>query len=141
MRLSTKTRYGVRLMIELGLNYQKGYVQLNEIAAKQSVSEKYAEQIISSLKSAGLVQSQRGAQGGYRLARTASSITLREIVENLEGTLELSDHTKGEKVSTSGVHFVWKRLSDSIAKTLDGINLEEVVEESRKKSGAIVYEI
>lgn len=141
MRLSTKTRYGVLLMVELGLNYQNGFVQLNDISREQNVPEKYAEQIIGLLKSAGLVHSQRGAQGGYRLSKPAKSITLREIVENLEGTLDLTDHEKSGKSPASGVNLVWKKLSDAIQKILEGITLEEVAEDSRKRTGTIVFEI
>ena len=144
MRLSTKTRYGVRLMMELGLHRQNGFAQLNDIARKQGISEKYSEQIISSLKSAGLVQSQRGAQGGYQLTRPASQVTLREIVETLEGSLNLLDCLEGPgcpKSGRCGPQKVWQKVTDAIGQVLEKTTLEDVVEDCRKLTEKGAYEI
>lgn len=144
MRLSTKTRYGVRLMMELGLNYQNGFVQLNEIAKKQGISEKYSEQIISALKSAGLVQSQRGAQGGYQLTKPASAITMKEIVESLEGSLNLLDCLDSQSCKKSGrcsPQKVWKKLTDAMTEVLGNTTLEDIVEDCQTQMDNHVYEI
>lgn len=144
MRLSTKTRYGVRLMMELGLNAQNGFVQLNDIAKKQGISEKYSEQIISSLKSAGLVQSQRGAQGGYLLSKPASAITLKEIVETLEGSLNLLDCLDGTGCQKSGrcsPQKVWRKLTEAISDVLQNTTLEDVVEDCKVQNERGIYEI
>lgn len=144
MKLSTRTRYGVRLMMELGLHYQGGFVQLNDIARNQAISEKYSEQIIGVLKAAGLVQSQRGSQGGYRLSRPASSITLREIFETLEGTISLLDCQEGKSCKKSGKcssQNVWNKLTDAIGNVLENTSLEDVVEDCRKQMAQSVYEI
>ena len=79
MRLNTKVRYGARAMLELALHYQEGPASLSQIAAAQEISEKYLELLFASLRSAGLVHSQRGARGGYTLARPPEQITLRDI--------------------------------------------------------------
>ena len=79
IRISTKGRYGTRAMLELGLSKGNGTMLLREIADSQDISVKYLEQIIPSLKSAGLVNSSRGASGGYSLARPAKEITIKEI--------------------------------------------------------------
>ena len=85
MRTSTRSRYGVRLMLELALSHGKGPIFLKDIARRQEISDKYLSQIIIPLKSAGLVSSHRGAHGGYVLQREPARITIREIVEVLEG--------------------------------------------------------
>jgi Rrf2 family transcriptional regulator, cysteine metabolism repressor len=79
MKLNTKIRNGTRAMLELALHHQKGVVNLSDIAASQEISEKYSELSFSSLRSARLVYSQRGVQGGYVLARPHEQITLRYI--------------------------------------------------------------
>ena len=85
MKLNTKMRYGTRAMLELALRYEAGAVSLAQVAASQEISDKYLEILFASLRSAGLVNSQRGARGGYSLARPPEQITLREIFDVLEG--------------------------------------------------------
>ena len=89
IRISTKGRYGTRLMLELALNYGNGTMLLKEVAQSQDISVGYLEQIIPNLKAAGLINSSRGAHGGYELARPPEEINLKEIVEALEGPLSL----------------------------------------------------
>jgi Rrf2 family transcriptional regulator, cysteine metabolism repressor len=84
MKLNTKMRYGTRVMLELALNHQKGVVSLSDSVASLEISEKYLEPLFSSLRSAGLVCSQRGVQGGDVLARPPEQITLRDIFYVLE---------------------------------------------------------
>src|SRR4030067_739218 len=91
MKLSTRSRYGVRLMLALGVKSNQGPIFLKDIARSEEISEKYLSQIIIPLKAKGLVSTFRGAHGGYILARRASEIRLREIVEPLEGDLCLVD--------------------------------------------------
>ena len=86
MKLSTKMRYGARAMLELALDNEKGVVSTREIASHQQVSTKYLEHLLASLRSAGLVRSVRGAQGGHALAKPADEINLRDIYTALEGT-------------------------------------------------------
>ena len=90
MKFSTRTRYGTRLMIRLGLSDTKDPVLLKDIAKKEGMSEKYLSQIIIPLKAAGLVDSFRGAHGGYSLARQPRHITVGDIVFALEGEIDLS---------------------------------------------------
>lgn len=117
-------------------------MQLGEIAKNQDISEKYSEQIISHLKSAGLVISQRGSQGGYMLSRSPSDINLREIVETTEGVLSLSDNnTQNGKNENSPTRNVWEMLSKTIADTLEGITLENMVDDYKKINSLQLYEI
>ena len=98
MKLSTKGRYGARLMLELALEYGKGPVLLKEVAERQEISEKYLGHLISPLKAAGLINSTRGAHGGYTLAKASKDITLAEVVQAVEGNLSVV-----ECVSSPGV--------------------------------------
>ena len=142
MKISTRARYGSRLMLELGVYYGKGPIFLRDIAKREDISEKYLSQIIIPLKSAGLVDSVRGAHGGYMLARPPKKITMREIVEVLEGSLNLVEcvraPSKCARVSQCITRDLWSKLSENIAKTLDKITLDGLVKDYREKKGQMV---
>ena len=87
MKISTKRRYGLRLMTDLAVYHDQGLIPLKEIAARQEISEKYLEQIMMQLNRSGLVRSVRGAQGGYMLAKTPEDITVGAVLRVLEGSL------------------------------------------------------
>jgi Rrf2 family protein len=131
MKLSTRSRYGVRMMYELAVNYGKDPVILKDIAARQDISEKYLSKLIIPLKGARLVNSSRGSHGGYLLARDPSKITLREIVEILEGDITPVECVKNKAIcGRSGscpTRDIWCRLDSSIAGFLDGITLDAIV--------------
>lgn len=146
MKISTRARYGTRLMLELGLHYGKGAVFLKEIAKAEEISEKYLSQIIIPLKSAGLVDSFRGAKGGYVLQRPPSQITLKDIVEVLEGSLELLGCTKNpsicNRVSRCVTRDIWNLLGRTISQTLESKTLEDLVKMHKDKQGrALIYHI
>jgi len=145
MKLSTKGRYGVRLMLDLAMNFDKGPVYLKDIAKRQEISEKYLWQLISVLKNAGLVNSERGAKGGYFLARHPGKITLRDIVPLLEGDLCLVDCINNplscKKVDTCVARDVWKQVSDVLLNKLESFTLENLVEKQKNKSGNLNYVI
>ncbi|HOQ12425.1 MAG TPA: Rrf2 family transcriptional regulator [Spirochaetota bacterium] len=135
MKISTRSRYGLRLMIYLALNESGSPVFLKDIAAKEEISEKYLSQIIISLKSSGLVRTFRGAHGGYLLSRPASQITLREIIESLEGDLSLVDCVTNpalcKKSSQCTARTVWDEMSFLIIDFLSSTTLEDLVNKSR----------
>ncbi|OHD56341.1 MAG: hypothetical protein A2Y33_12095 [Spirochaetes bacterium GWF1_51_8] len=139
MKISTRSRYGLRLMFELGLRYHEPLVQLKVIADTQQISEKYLSQIIIPLRAAGLVESVRGSQGGYRLAKTPQSITVREVIETLEGSLYPVDCSDGKECPRQKIcpsTSVWTRLGDKIIETLDAITLENMIEDYRNRISA-----
>jgi len=140
MRISTKTRYGVRLMLNLALAYGKGPKFLNEIEA---ISEKYLGHIVAVLKSAGLITSFRGAKGGYALSRNPAKISLREIVEPLEGDMSIIErHGTGDgKISQRVSNTVWAELSNVIQKTLESHNLEDLTRMCSEEYNLIMYNI
>jgi len=141
MKLTTKGRYGLRAVIDLALHENEEAVALSQIAERQGISMNYLEQLIAKLKKAGIVNSTRGAQGGYKLAVKAEQISIGDILRALEGDLspvDCSEITGAE--GTAGcinsdscvTKYVWKRISDSINEAVDGIMLSELVDESRK---------
>jgi len=148
MKLSTRSRYGVRLMLDLAQAFSsgKGQVFLKDIAREEEISEKYLSLIIIPLKAAGFVSSTRGAHGGYTLARQPSSITLKEIVDVLEGETCLVDCVKNPsscpRSHTCASRDLWSDLSDTISRTLSSITLENLMRRSREKvEGAGIYHI
>ena len=131
MRLSTRSRYGTRLMLELALNYHKGNVYLKDVAREEDISEKYLSHLVIPLKANGLISSSRGAHGGYRLAKSPSRITVKDIVQTLEGNLSPVECIKNpsvcKRVPGCVTRDVWKKLDEKISDTLNSITLEDLV--------------
>ncbi len=132
MKISTKGRYGLRAVLDIAMHADSEAVALSSIAARQHISISYLEQLISKLKKAGIVNSIRGAQGGYVLARPAEEISVGDILRCLEGNLNpvecseiLGGSCAGSDVCVT--KFVWKRISDSINQAVDGLMLSELV--------------
>jgi Rrf2 family protein len=132
-------------MLELALNYGKGPVVLKDIAKNEEVSQKYLSHIIIPLKGMGLVSSNRGAQGGYVLSKPPSQITLREIVEVLEGELSLVECLKNpsvcRRVPICVTRNIWSRLGDEISKTLASVTLEDLAKMYEEKGKQAMYSI
>jgi Rrf2 family protein len=139
MKLSTRTRYGVRLMVALAENYGKTSVFLKDIAKGEDISEKYLSLIIIPLRGVGLVNSIRGAHGGYNLAKAPSQITLKEIVDVLEGDCSLVDCVKNpsscSRVPICASHDIWATIGDKISETLSSITLDTLVRMNQEKAG------
>ena len=125
-------------MVALALNYGKGLVFLKDIAKTESISEKYLSQIIIPLRGVGLVNSSRGAYGGYSLAREPSQITLKEIMDVLEGDCSLVDCVKNPskcpRVPICASHDVWAIIGEKISETLSGISLDTLVKLNQEKA-------
>lgn len=141
MKLSTKGRYGLRAMIDLAKHSTDEPVSITSISDRQGISERYLEQLMGLLKKGGLVKSIRGAGGGYMPAKKLEEISVGDVLRALEGNLELVDcpglvPEDGCKSADSCVtKYVWKRINDSINQTVDEINLDQLVTESRKMCG------
>lgn len=134
MKLSTRSRYGVRLMYELALRHGGGPVILKDIANTQEISEKYLSKLIIPLKVAKLVRASRGSHGGYNLMRDPSEISIREIVEVLEGDLTTVDCVHNGASCTRSqacpIKEIWHNLDKSVLDFLGGIKLSDVVKKS-----------
>lgn len=136
MKLSTKGRYGLRALIDLAQHCGDEAVSISSIAARQKISEGYLEQLVARMKKAGLVTSTRGALGGYRLAKPAHEISVGDVLRALEGDLravECPGESGGcREADLCVTKYVWQRINDSIARTVDEIRLDQLVEESRE---------
>lgn len=141
IKLSTKGRYGTRLMVNLARHYTNGQeaIILKNVSEQEGISIRYLEQIIIPLKIAKLVKSIRGAGGGYTLARKPSEIKVCDILHALEGTCSLvecaEDETFCDKTATCGTYEIWKGATDLLKGYFDRITLEEVMTISDAKAG------
>ncbi len=139
MKISTKGRYALRLMLDLAVNHTGEPVSLKDIAKRQEISDKYLEQIISVLNRAGYVRSIRGAQGGYLLARRPEEYTVGMILRLTEGSLApvacAEEDTSCGRIQHCTVSMVWKKLNDAVNGVVDGITLAELVDCEKQKSG------
>lgn len=140
MRISTKARYALRLMLDVAANAGvDGCVSLKDAAERQEVSVKYLEQIVARLTRAGLLVSSRGSQGGYRLARDAADCTAGEIIRAAEGNLAPvaclaagpNRCPRADRCDTLGF---WSGLHEAINGYVDGVTLADMVAGGRKKS-------
>jgi Rrf2 family cysteine metabolism transcriptional repressor len=136
MKLSTKTRYATRAMLELADNFGNGPLQTRIIAKHQEISIKYLEQLMAALKSAGLIKSQRGAKGGYVLSQPPEKIKLSEIFDIFEGpivTVEcVSDKKFCDKADDCVARQVWCEIQKTIKVILESITLQDALDRAKK---------
>lgn len=137
MKLSTKGRYGLRALIDLAQHSEEEAVSISSIALRQNISESYLEQLIGKLRKAGMVKGIRGAQGGYRLAKPAETISVGDVLRVLEGDLRAVECSALTEEGCQGADlcvtkYVWQKINESIAKTVDEMMLDQLVEESKK---------
>lgn len=136
MKISTKGRYGLKAVLDIAMHDEASSV--SSIAARQCISENYLERLIAMLKKAGIVNSLRGAQGGYVLARPAEDISVGEVLRALEGDLNPVDCAEidgsgdfCEGADTCITKFVWKRISDSINQAVNNLMISELARDGR----------
>lgn len=138
MKLSTKGRYGLRAMIDLAQYGGEGPVSIASIAARQRISENYLEQLIAKLRRAGLVKGLRGAGGGYFLSRPPEEVSVGDILRALEGNLNpvecpgLVGDGGCDGADLCVAKYVWKRINESVNRTVDEMKLCDLVKESRR---------
>lgn len=137
MKISTKGRYALRMMIEFGMNLDR-CTKISQVAARQGISDKYLEQIVTLLHRAGYVRSSRGAQGGYMLTRKPEEYTVGMILRQTEGSLSpvscLDDEVNQcERASHCAALTVWQQLKDAIDQVVDSVTLADLVEEQKKR--------
>lgn len=146
MKLSTKGRYGLRAFIDIAVHSEEEPVSLASVAVRQNISISYLEQLMTKLRKAGLIESVRGANGGYILAKKAGNISVGEVLRALEGELmpvecaaleEGAEHCAVESCCSTKI--VWKKINDSLNETVNNIFIDELVKESKKgqKEGAL----
>jgi len=128
--MSTRSRYGLRFMFELALHYKERPVLLRDIAERQTISEKYLSKLVIPLKSSGLINTYRGAHGGYSLACEPEKITVKQIVDVLEGATSPVERIQDPLNPTWEV---WSGLDKAVSDYLESVNLETVVQNNRNR--------
>ncbi len=135
MKLSTRSRYGTRLMLDMAQHYKEGPIQLGDIAKRQDVSVKYLEQIIIPLKKARYIKSVRGPKGGHTLTKPPEQITVAEIVALLEAGTNLVDCTEDstvcERADRCPTRLIWQEASEAMFARLQSITLADLVEKAK----------
>lgn len=132
MKISTRGRYGTRMMLDLAAHHDQGPTPLREIANRQDLSVKYLEQLIIPLKAAGYIRSVRGARGGYTLARKPDKINVGQIIKVLEGGLSLVDCVEDPKMcereKNCPTRDIWLRMSERLMEELSSLTLSDVLD-------------
>ncbi|MGE5237802.1 MAG: RrF2 family transcriptional regulator [Chloroflexota bacterium] len=145
MKISKRTRYGFRLMVELARNFNKGPVSLREIARKEKISQKYLEQIIIQLKTVGPVMSVRGAQGGYVLSVPPSQISLKSLFDILEGSSGIVECAKRSsacnRVDDCAARKLWVLLEERVGETLSSMTLQDLTASDVEASNVLDFTI
>ncbi len=139
MKISTKGRYALRLMLDLALYEDDGYVKIKDIAKRQELSDKYLEQIITILSRAGYVKSIRGASGGYKLSKNPSEYTVGMVLRLTEGSLSPvacldEKETECDRYDNCATLELWKRLNDAINDVVDNMTLADLLEIQNEKN-------
>ncbi len=124
LKISTKGRYGLTIMMELGRKFGEGPISLKSIAEKHELSEHYLEQLVAPLRNAGMVKSVRGAYGGYVLPMEPREITAGKVIRILEGPISPVDFTEEDDPAKRDL---WIRIRDSIANVLDSTTLDDLI--------------
>ena len=143
MKISTKGRYALRLMLDLASADPTEAVSLKEVANRQGISDKYLEQIIAILNKAGCVKSVRGAQGGYLLRRKPKDYTVGMILRLTEGSLAPVSCVEDEdfvcdKADQCVTSIVWKKINDAVNDVVDNITLQDMLEWQSAKNGQYI---
>lgn len=141
MKISTKGRYALRMIIDLALHHNDGYVSLKDIAERQDISKKYLEQIVPMLNKSGILRTNRGNKGGYSLSKTPDQLSVGDVLRATEGSLApvacLDDEPnlcpRQENCSTL---YIWEGLFKTITNYLNSITIQEIVDKMSENSGS-----
>lgn len=139
MKLSRKGEYALRAMIDLSLNYGKGTVQIRDISQREKIPEKFLEQILLTLKNAGLLQSKRGIGGGYSLIKPPGKISLAEVIRIIDGPLAPLScvsqwaHVNCPEEKNCGLYGVMLDVRNTIAQMLENLTFEDVCKRTKGK--------
>lgn len=138
MKLSTRSRYGTRILVDLARHNNQGPVQISEISKRQDISVKYLEQLIRPLKQAKLVESVRGPKGGHLLAKKPEEISLGQIVRLFEGQTDLveciSNPEKCDMAADCQVRLAWKDATRVLYEKLDSTTIADLIEVNHAES-------
>ncbi len=140
MKISTKGRYALRMLVDLAEFQDDGFISLNEISLRQNISKKYLEQIVPMLNKAGLLRTNRGNKGGYRLNKSAETCTVGDVLRATEGSLapvacleyDVNDCPKRNKCATL---FVWEELYELTTRYFDSVTLRDIIDHQNSDNG------
>jgi len=138
MKFSIKVQYGLQAILELALNYEGGDVQIGEIARSQGIPVRFLEQLLLILKKRGVLASTRGKHGGYSLAKHPSDISLLEVIEAMEGQIELTAK-KMKKMPV--LHEALENIQNKFRESLKELSVEDLVIKKRQRDRAYIYNI
>jgi Rrf2 family protein len=143
VRISMRAEYGARAIIDLAQRYGMGLTQTADIAARQHIPESYLEQLLTTLRKAGLVRSVRGPAGGHELARSPSDVTLGDILDALEGVGGggSGDERSAVVASAAVLQDVWRDLADRYQRLVHGITIEDLVQRQAEREARSMYYI
>lgn len=138
MKISTKGRYALRLMLDLAEHYNGDYIPLKEIAARQEISDKYLEQLIMQLNRAGFIQSVRGSRGGYRLAKAPEEYSIGSILRVMEGSLApvacVEEGQECERAESCATYLLWQDVRDAVNNVVDHRTLKDLMDSKPVKA-------
>jgi len=140
MKISTKGRYALRMLIDLAHHQEEGYISLKDIAERQQISKKYLEQIVPLLNRSGILRTNRGNKGGYMLAKPLDALTVGDVLRATEGSLapvacleqEVNDCPRVEECATL---YIWQGLKDVVQQYLDSVTLLDILRHSEGMNG------
>ena len=145
MKISMKSDYGVRAVLDLALHYGQGLTQSADIAARQGVPEPYLDQLLTVLRKAGIVRSTRGPKGGHALARLPAEVTLGEVINALEGTLSpiacVDDLHLCQQSGECVQREVWQQVKEAMDKVLDETTIESLAKRHAARESQPMYYI
>jgi Rrf2 family cysteine metabolism transcriptional repressor len=137
MKITARTGYASLAILDLGINASNRQVQAKEISERRGIPLKFLEQILIQLRNAGLVQSVRGAFGGYLLARSPEEISLRDVVEAVEGELNLFDKSLTDELLIS----VWSEVEEAFVGKLESISIQNLVDRKLSNDNVLDFQI
>lgn len=140
MKISTKGRYALRMLLDLAQHQEEGYVSLKDIAQRQNISKKYLEQIVPMLNRGGILRTNRGNRGGYMLAKSAGILTVGDVLRATEGSLApvaCLEYTENDcpHADECATLYVWEGLYQTVKNYLDGITLQDILHHHHGMSG------
>lgn len=138
MKISTKGRYGLTIIIALGKQYGEGPVPLRKIAADNDLSEAYLEQLVAPLRNSGLVKSVRGAYGGYMLAKHPKEISAGDVIRILEGPIQ---PVEGIEDEAQPQRELWVRIRDAVKNVLDTTSIEDLANQEETETENYMFYI
>lgn len=143
MKISTKGRYALRMLIDIAKNQGDGFVALKDIANRQGISKKYLEQIVAIVNKPDIIKTNRGYQGGYRLARKASEYTVGDILRLTEGgvaPVACLDYSpiQCERADQCETLYVWQGLYDAINQYLDSITIQDIIDKNTRQVDFVI---